>query len=128
MQTLHHVHKKNVWHSKTCERVWIVVLQAEAPGYEDEGDANYTQYRIYNPSGSAYLSARYSPSGSFVQIEPIREKLALGSTQNLQLFFTSDDPNAAENTDFNFVVSYVAVNAWILTHRHLLVKNTNRIL
>eukprot|EP00057_Strongylocentrotus_purpuratus_P014688 XP_011669162.1 PREDICTED: alpha-2-macroglobulin isoform X2 [Strongylocentrotus purpuratus] len=77
-------------------------INAEAPGFKDLDTANYTQYRIYNPFGSAYVRAQYSPSGSFVQIEPIYGTLAPGSTQNLNIFLTSDTADA-EETKFEFV-------------------------
>ncbi|XP_041464162.1 alpha-1-macroglobulin-like isoform X2 [Lytechinus variegatus] len=77
-------------------------INAEAPGYSDRDSANNTQYLIYNPYDIASLSAQYSPSGSFIQIEPIREKLVPGSTQNLNIFFTTDTAEA-EDLPFQFV-------------------------
>ncbi|XP_063955397.1 alpha-2-macroglobulin-like [Lytechinus pictus] len=77
-------------------------INAEAPGYSDRDSANNTQYLIYNPYDIAGLSAQYSPSGSFIQIEPIRGKLVPGSTQNLNIFFTTDTAEA-ENLPFQFV-------------------------
>ncbi|XP_071499842.1 pregnancy zone protein-like [Diadema antillarum] len=74
----------------------------EAPGYEKGNRSDYEQYHVYNPYASSQISAQFSPSGSFLQIEPIQDTLAIGSTKTVDLKFTSDDPDADKNTQFFF--------------------------
>ncbi|XP_030832876.1 uncharacterized protein LOC757285 isoform X4 [Strongylocentrotus purpuratus] len=80
-------------------------LYAHAPGFNIAPRETYGRqhsYTLHDPATSHYARPQFSPSGSFLQIAPIRGVAAVGSEQTLRIDFTANDPE--ENPRFRFVV------------------------
>ncbi|XP_041464168.1 uncharacterized protein LOC446192 isoform X6 [Lytechinus variegatus] len=80
-------------------------LYAHAPGFNIPSPETYGRqhvYTLHDPATSHYARPQFSPSGSFLQIAPIRGVAAVGSEQTLRIDFTANDPE--ENPRFKFVV------------------------
>ncbi|XP_071955990.1 pregnancy zone protein-like [Antedon mediterranea] len=66
-------------------------IKVTAEGYETDStfDDFYGYYRIrYNPSGTKQLQAFYSPSGSFLMINPVQNVLNFGSEHTFNIDYT----------------------------------------
>ena len=80
-----------------------------APGFKNWKPYNpndtdqYDYHYIYDPIASLYTEASYSPTGSFVQVAPINEKLRPGIEQEITIHYTANMADAA-NIDWFFVV------------------------
>ncbi|XP_042903031.1 alpha-2-macroglobulin isoform X2 [Parasteatoda tepidariorum] len=79
---------------------------------DDTGGPNV----LSQPQTSSYLSPFFSPSSSFIQIQPIHQPVECGSKQTLKLLFT-----AKEDADFKFYYqvsrqSKIVLEDYVETH------------
>ncbi|KAG8180425.1 hypothetical protein JTE90_022774 [Oedothorax gibbosus] len=77
-------------------------ITLEARSIKYAYDPNKPNQVLNQPQASAYLSPFYSPSGSFIQLTNVGQKVPCGSTANFKLLFTSKD-----NDDFKFFYEVV---------------------
>ncbi|XP_071499850.1 pregnancy zone protein-like [Diadema antillarum] len=79
-------------------------LYAFAPGFTPPpvSFGRNRAYTLHDPATSHYARPQYSPTGSFLQLAPIRGMAAVGSEQTLRIDYTANDPE--ENFRFRFVV------------------------
>ncbi|XP_071793986.1 alpha-2-macroglobulin-like isoform X2 [Asterias amurensis] len=77
---------------------------AVANGFKNynSSDTGYNYLYIYDPIASLFTEASYSPSGSFVQVEPVDEKLRPGTEQQITIRYTADTEDD-EAIDWYFV-------------------------
>ncbi|XP_072038714.1 uncharacterized protein [Amphiura filiformis] len=64
-------------------------LNVWAPGFGTDV-YDYRIYSIYDPSTSFYVKPRFSPTGSFIQMSPIRGQVEVDSEQTIDIYYTSD--------------------------------------
>jgi len=62
-----------------------------------ENDWRYTDdelyHRTWTPTNSKYISQWYSPSGSFLYIPEVKEKVPCGEELELDVYYTAKDGN-----------------------------------
>ncbi|XP_070542070.1 LOW QUALITY PROTEIN: alpha-2-macroglobulin-like [Ptychodera flava] len=68
-------------------------IRATGPGFTEPYDYRLHRYvyRVYNPHASKSIKPWYSPSGSFVQIEPVKQTLPVDSEYSFTVFYTTQD-------------------------------------
>lgn len=67
---------------------------------------NYTAgyYQVYDPRSYFQLNPGYSPTGRYIQIQPIYDTLSVGDTQEIRVLYTSDDSSVSSR--FKFQVNF----------------------
>ena len=82
------------------------MFQAHAPGFNTPAPETFGRvlaYTLHDPATSHYARPQYSPSGSFLQLAPIKGTIAVGSEQTLKIDYTTNNPD--EHIRFRYVVS-----------------------
>ncbi|XP_042903033.1 alpha-2-macroglobulin isoform X2 [Parasteatoda tepidariorum] len=73
-----------------------ISLEAKSLKYHDSSSEN-RNLSLEQPRTSKFLDPFYSPSGSFIQIQPVHDPLPCGVKQTFKLLFTADG-----NSEFKF--------------------------
>ncbi|KAJ8029030.1 Murinoglobulin-1 [Holothuria leucospilota] len=60
-------------------------------------------YQVYDPISYFHLNPGYSPTGRYIQIQPIYDTLSAGETPEIRVLYTSDDSSVSSHFKFQFV-------------------------